>query len=205
MCFPQSTPVDHSAEIARQQEQARKERITTGQGKIDNAFGMFDPAYFDKYKTDFLNYYNPQVDKQFGLAKQDLRYNLARKGTMDSTPGQYEFGKLVDSYGQRRNEVASNANSAMAGQKATVESNKASLYQENTASADPSLAAQSAVSRVGALSTPPVYSPLADLFAGAVNGASAVRYGSYNAMPAGYAPFFSPGYYSSPGSGRVVN
>lgn len=203
MCFQQSQPVDHSAELARQEEQARKGRILQGQGKIDSAFGMFDEPYFDHFKSDYLNYYTPQVDKQFGRAKQDLSYDLARKGVTNSTPGNKRFADLIDMYGQRRNEVASNALSATAGLKTQVEANKSELYNQNTTSADPSLAAQNSVSRVNSLTTPPVYSPLADLFAGAVNGGAQYLGQQNRGLPSGYAPYFAPGYYSS-SSGRVV-
>lgn len=205
MCFPQqSQPVDNSAALARKEEQARKARILEGQGKIDQNFSLFDDDFFNRYRGDYLNYYNPQVDKQFGDARMGLRYDLARRGVMNSTPGQHRFADLIDMYGQRRNEVASNAQSAVSGLRGQVEQNKAELYQQNTTSADPSLAAQGAVSRVNSLTTPPAYSPIGDLFAGVVNSGAGMVNQQQNRMPAGYSPYFQPGYYSVP-SGRVVN
>lgn len=206
MCFSQQQPVDHSAEIARQEEQARKTRIVAGQGKIDDAFKVFDPAYYDKFKSDYTNYYNPQVDKQFTNARRDLGYQLANQGISNSTPGNRRFADLIDLYGQRRDQVAQNALTATAGLKTDVENNKATLYDQNTTAADPSLAAQNSVMRMNALTTPQPYSPLADLFSGVIN-TGATAYGARNyGLPGGYAPYFQPGYYGggSSGSTRVV-
>lgn len=197
-----SPPRDNSADVARQEEQARQSRILTGKGEIDNAFSAFNPEFFQSYLNDFLGHYNPQVDKQFKDTKQDLRYDLARRGTLNSTPGQNRFADLLGMYGERRDVLASNANAAVAGVKSDVESNKNALYAQNIASADPTLAAQSAVGRVGTLMTPPVYSPLADLFAGAINSYGAVQQGAGQRLPAGYQQQFQPGYYGGSPSGR---
>lgn len=204
MCFGgQQQPVDHSAEIARQEEQARKTRILAGQGKIDDQFKVFDNSYYDKFKNDYLANYNPQVDQQFGNARRDLRYQLADRGIVNSTPGNRRFADLIDLYGQRRNQVAQNALSATQGLKTDVENNKAELYNQNTTAADPSLAAQNSVSRLNALTTPQPYSPLGDLFAGILNGGANAFGASRNALPPGYGQYFQPGYYSA-GSSRVV-
>lgn len=203
MCFAQPVPEDKSAKIARQQEQARKAAITTGQGRIDDAFQFFDDDYFSGFQNDYLNFYNPQVDKQFTDTRQKLKYDLARKGTLNSTPGQTKFGDLITDYTDRRNEVSSNALAKTAQLRGDVESNKAQLYQQNTTAADPSLAAQSAASSVNALSTPPVYSPLADLFGGFINSYATNYAANQQKLPAGYAQLFNPG--SSSGStGKVI-
>lgn len=198
-----SPPQDNSAAIARQQEQERQKRIDEGKSKIDSAFSVFDPAYYDKFKQDYLNYYNPQVDKQFTDSRKDLRYNLVRAGIDDGTPGQKAFGDLTKAYGDRRTELASNALEATNKVKSQVESNKNDLYAQNTASADPSLSAIQALSSAGSLQSPPAFSPLSSLFSGLVNAGAAYTYGQNRALPAGYSQAFSSG---APigGSSRVV-
>lgn len=204
MCFPQQQPQDNSAELARQQEQERQARITEGKQKIDDAFSVFDPAYYDKFKSDYENVYNPQVDKQFTDARKALRYNLARAGTEDSTPGQTAFGKLTEGYGDQRRAVESKALEATNNIKSQVESNKSDLYTQNTASADPSLSAISAVGRAGSLQSPPSFSPLADLFSGLTNAGAAYVYGQNKALPAGYGNAFRSGLPTGSSSGYVV-
>lgn len=198
-----SPPQDNSGEIARQQEQARQARIAQGKENIDKAFEVFTPDYFDKYKQDYLDYYNPDVDRQFTEARKDLRYNLARAGTADGTPGQKAFSDLILAYGDQRRAVASKALEAVNSVRSDVEQNKSDLYSQNVATADPSLAAASAVGRAGSLQTPPSYSPLGDLFSGFTNAGAAYVYGANKSLPAGYRNAFQTGL-PSQGSGYVV-
>lgn len=203
MCFGGSQPKDRSAEIARQQEQERTQRINEGKKSIDDAFSVFTPDYYDKVKGDYEGYYNPQVDEQFTDARKDLRYNLARAGIQDSTGANTAFGKLVDDYGDQRRTVASKALEASGNIRSQVESNKNDLYAQNTASADPSLSAISAVGTAGSLQTPPSFSPLGDLFAGATQAGANYIYGANRSLPQGYRNAFSSNLPAS-GSGYVV-
>jgi hypothetical protein len=201
MCGPKP-PRDNSAEVARQQEQERQDRINAGKAKIDQSFSIFTPDYFDQFKTDYLNNYNPQVDEQFEDARKGLRYNLARAGTQDSTAGQKAFGDLTEDYGDRRREIASKALEATNNIRSQVEQNKSELYSQNVAAADPSLAAITAAGRAGSLQSPPSFSPLADLFAGATNAGAAYYYGQQKGLPEAYRNSFKSGLPS--GSGYVV-
>lgn len=207
MCFAPSLPKDNSAEIARQQADEREAKITQGKQSIDSAFGVFDPQYYQKYQDAYTANYDPQVDKQFTEARKGLKYNLARAGTTDSTGGQKSFGDLVTSYDDARRDVASQAVDATNQLKSNVEQQKSDLYNQNSASADPSLSAISAVSRAGSLATPATYSPIGDLFSGIVNGAGAYYAGQNQALPAGYKyALTTPGStLPGSGSGRVVN
>jgi hypothetical protein len=206
MCGPKP-PKDNSAEIARQQAVEREAKINQGKQSIDNAFGVFDPQYYQKYQDAYTANYNPQVDRQFQQAKQQVQYNLARKGTTDSTIGQKNFGDLVTGYDDARRQVASDAADASNKLRQNVESQKSQLYAQNSASADPSLSAIQAVSSAGSLRTPANYSPIGDLFSGLVNTTASYMAGQNQGLPAGYrAALLTPGSTlpSGGGSGRVV-
>lgn len=207
MCLPsQDTPEDNSAEIARQQAVEREGKITQGKSSIDSSFGVFDPAYYDQYTKANTDYYNPQADKQFGDARQKMKYNLSRAGIQDATEGQRQFGELTHTYEGARRDIASQAQDATNKLKTSVDATKGDLYAQNSASADPSLSAIQAVSRAGSLQTPATYSPLGNIFAGLANTGTAYMNGQNKALPAGYGGAFAPGA-SLPGggSGRVVN
>jgi hypothetical protein len=203
---PPPAPRDNSARVARNQERARRRRINVGEGAITRTFDRtFNPAYFSDFRNDYLGYYNPQVDEQFGDARQALRYDAARKGTLNSTAGQTRFSDLVGDYSRARQDVAANALAATNTQRANVNQNRNQLLAQNTAAANPNLAARSAVGSVGALTAAPTYSPLADIFASALNSIASYQSGANNRLPAGYDQFFAPGYYSNRSSGRVVS
>ncbi|MGZ5923511.1 MAG: hypothetical protein ACXWK2_02950 [Rhizomicrobium sp.] len=206
MCLSGSAPVDNSGEVARQQAADREAKITQGKQSIDQAFNVFDPAFYDKYTKAFTNNYDPEVDRQFGLAKQGVLYDTARKGTTDSTPGQKQFADLTHDYGVQRQNIASQAIDATNKLRSNVDAQKTNLYAQNSSSADPSLSAIQAVSSAGSLGQPAQYSPLGNLFAGAINGGAQYIAGQNNRLPAGYARAFAPGATlpSGSGSGRVV-
>lgn len=211
MCTAPKTPQDNSAQVAIQQQQDRENRIRQGQGNIDKAFTQFTPDYYSKFTKSYEDVYNPQVDEQFGNARRDTRYNLARTHTLDSTPGFNAFDKLTEAYGNQRQAVASDALSATNALRGQVEDQKSKLYGLNTAAADPSLAGQQAVSSIGALQTTPKYSPLGDLFGSLVNSSAGYAKGRYDSLPPGYPELFgsrgfAPGgsLPSAGGSGRVV-
>lgn len=193
MCLSPSLPQDNSARIARQQEQQREARIDKGKNRIDAAFKGFTPDYYKGVQNDYEGYYNPQVDKQFSNTRQDLRYNLARGGIQDSSAANTAFGKLVDSYNDQRRAVADRALEASNNIRSQVEGEKNQLYSQNTASADPSLAAISAAGAAGSLQSPPAFSPLADLFSGAANAGAAYLYGNNKSLPSGYGNAFRTG------------
>lgn len=204
MCYPQAE--DNSGVAARRREEARRERIETGKQRIDDAFSVFSPEYFQGVSKDYQGYYNTQVDDQFDDARQGLKYNLARAGIQDSTAANKTFGKLTDAYSDRRREVADKALEASNNIRSQVEQNKNQLYSQNTASANPSLAAISAVGTAGSLQSPPAFSPLGDLFSGLVNGAATYYAGSNRGLPPQYRPYFAgSGLPSGGGSSYVVS
>lgn len=205
MCFNSSAPKDNSADVARQQAVEREGKITEGKAGIDKAFGVFDPQYYDNYTKAHTDYYNPQADKQFGDARQKMKYNLSRAGIQDATEGQRQFGELTNTYEGARRDIASNAIDATNKLKMNVDTQKGDLYAQNSASADPSLSTISAVSRADSLQSPASYSPMGNIFSGLANAGTGYIAGSNRALPAGYAGAFAPGA-SLPGggSGRVV-
>lgn len=207
MCLTPSTPPqDNSAALARQQATEREAKITQGKSSIDNAFGVFDPAFYDKYTKAYTDNYNPEVDRQFGVAKQQLEYGTARRGVQDSTQGQKEFGDLTRDYTGQRTNIASQAIDATNKLRGTVDSQKGDLYAQNSASADPSLSALQATTSANSLTTPGSYSPLGNVFAGAINSGAQYLNNQRGALPSGYAAAFAPGAsLPSGGSGRVIS
>ena len=50
-----SAPRDNSAELARQAEVARQNRITTGQTYIDRAFDQYNDDFYNNYQQTLQN------------------------------------------------------------------------------------------------------------------------------------------------------
>jgi hypothetical protein len=147
------------------QEEKRQADIKTGQGNIDTAFSQFDPAYYDKFKTDYTGYYTPQIADQYATAKDKLAATLAGRGTLDSTVGARKFAQLdktrADSEADIGNQSADAANTL----KKSVEDTKTNLYQVNQSAADPAGISAQAIGQASAVAAPKALSPLGQVFA----------------------------------------
>jgi hypothetical protein len=204
MCTP-SIPKDNSAELAAQQAAQRQAQITQGQGAIDSAFSKFDDNYFNEYNKAYTANYDPQVDEQFGIAQKNLKYNVARRGMLDSTNAIDLNDRLNNSYGQQRQQIAADAIGATNNLKNAVQGQKSQLYALNESAADPTLAASNATAAAGTIPNTPQYSVLGDLFSGLVNAGTGYAAGqsrnnpyiTSGRAPGGYLP-------TGNGSGRVI-
>lgn len=205
MCIPKP-PKDNSAEIARQQEEARQAKVTEGQKSIDDTFGQFNDDYYGNINKGYSDYYNPQLDQKYKDAVEKLTYQLGRQGILQSTAADKRFGEAKEQYDLTRTDVANRALSAEQEVKSNVENQKNSLISLNTSAADPSLISSRASASAAGLNSAPVYSPIGDIFAGLINqGANQVAL-----QQAGYQgfglPLPKPQYnIGGTGTGSVVN
>lgn len=187
------------AKQARQDEQARQQRIREGTKRIGDIFGkQFNDQFFTDTQGKYMAYATPQLAEQHGDAQKELTYALARSGTLESSSRADLASKLQQQYEIQRQKVADEAlgykTKAMTG----VEDARSNLIAMLNATGDAQGAANAAMTRAKALSQPPAYSPLANLFAdftGAL-GARAAAERSYAMAGAAGAPgvrSFSPG------------
>lgn len=199
-------PKDNSAEIARQQEEARQAKITQGKSSIDQAFSQFDDPFYQNISKSYTDYYEPQVQDQYKQALDKLTYNLGRQGVLQSTTANDQFSKLEDKLKQTETDIGSKATDTASQQKANVQAQLNDLYSLNTSSADPSLVSSRAAAASTGLRTVPSFSPIGDIFAGLINqGANGVA-AQQNGYPGLGLPFIKqPTYVSDTGTGSVVN
>lgn len=194
---------DIAIDEALRLERERAQRIAQGKGQIKSAFDVFDKAFYRNYKNDYLNYYQPQLDQQFGDARRAVRYDAARRGVDTSTPGINRFSDLVDLYAGQRRDLAASARGAKNDLKSQVATAKNTLFNQNAIAADPSLAHQGASAAVGAIQAVPQYSQLGNLFAGFVNGANTVYQNRQAMLPPGYGPLLRQNVATAPTTSPV--
>jgi hypothetical protein len=172
MCFAGSPPKDNSAEIARQQEAERQDRINAGRAKIDETFGQFNEPFFDERQKSYTGYFMPQLDDQYHDTRRKAVLSLARTGNLNSGSGARQLGDLQEQYELNRGAIADKSLDFGNQARTSVENARQDLYTTNRASADPSGAAASALSRAGTLTTAPAFSPLGNVFADFINNIS---------------------------------
>lgn len=185
MCMG-GAPEDRSAEIARQQEAERQQRVKAGTVKIDEAFSGFNDDYFSGVGKAYSDYYAPQLDRQYQAARDRTTYALADSGGLDSTAAGSKFGNLTADYGVQRQQIEDRAIGAQQDLRGQVEQNRSELIRQLETGSGVESTAQTALARAQSLSAPQTFSPLGDLFAqytGNVRNNVALQGAGYTGSP----------------------
>jgi hypothetical protein len=178
----------NEAKRAREDEQRRQERIRGGTTAINSIFdggtyrpitnasgrvaygdevtkpGQFTDDFFNQRRQSFLDYAQPQVDEQYGDARKELTFALARGGLLDSSVRGQKSGELQKMFDLNSQNVADQALSYETQARTGVEDARQNLIATLSATGDAQGAVNSALSRSAALSQSPAYSPLGQLF-----------------------------------------
>lgn len=153
------------AKKARQDEQARQDKIRTGTGRVNSIFdSQFNDDYFKGQQQKFLDYANPQLEDQYGEAQKQLTFALTRGGLLDSSVRGEKAGELQKKYDLNKQQIADEALAQSGKARNSIEDARSGLLSALNASGDAEGAANEALTRASALSQPAAYSPLAQLF-----------------------------------------
>lgn len=127
--------------------------------------GGFDDAFFNDYKQKVLDYYQPDEQRQYDSAQRDLKYSLARAGTLQSSTAADKQGELAYSDALQKANIVANANSQEGQLKSQIQSNKQALINQLYSTEDPTLTANLAESSAQATRLQdPTLTPAAALF-----------------------------------------
>ncbi|TXN10700.1 hypothetical protein FV219_06040 [Methylobacterium sp. WL122] len=155
-------------------EANRQATVRQGTQQINDTFGQFDDAFFDKQRQSYLNFALPQLDDQYGKAQRDLTFSLARDGNLNSSAQSYQNGQLQKAYDTNRTTIADQGQNYANQARSSVEDARSGLITTLNATGDASGAANSALARSSALAQPPAYSAIGDAF-GAITGGLATQ------------------------------
>ena len=184
-------------------ELLRQHKVNLGKIGIDQAFSKFDDDYYKKYRDDYTGYYFPQLDEQYGKVTDKMTAILADRGILSSSIGSNKFADLAKEHSNARTNISNEALDAANKLRAQVESAKSNLYSLNEASADPQAINAQAIGQATALVAPPTYSPLGNIFAGALDAFGNYMSARQNRPYQNRSMYISP-YPTGYGSGRVV-
>jgi hypothetical protein len=190
------------ANRARRIENRRIQRINKGEKRIDKIFGKFDKGFYKTYQNKYVNFYQPEIDDQFGDAQDELTYALARAGTLKSSIAGGKQADLRSAYKTQQAVTLSQAQDATSALRGNINNEKSGLISLLNATGDANRASNEALSRSQQLfREAPAYDPLGDIFAGVASGVGSYYAGqqerdAYDAYFGGRAP--------SSGSSRVV-
>lgn len=149
-----------------QQQAAHDAAVGQGKQNIDSAFSQFTPDYFKGITGAYEKAYNPQLDDQFGIARDQLTSALAGNDTLGSTAGANATAQLEKQYHTSQADIAGKGQDAANSLQGQVNNSKTGLYTMNQSAADPLMAQSQATAATGALVAPQNYPSLGNVFQG---------------------------------------
>lgn len=155
---------DGGAAQARADEAARQARIKAGVAGIDKQFGQFDDGFYKGRQNAYSAFAAPQLNDQYKQNKDQLAYSLARSGLTNSSEGIRQGGVVQRDYALGQQQIADQGITEAQKARQAVEDNRNSLINQLQATADPTLAANSALREAGVLAMKPGFSPIGNLF-----------------------------------------
>lgn len=132
--------------------------------------GGFDDAFYQNRRNAYMDYANPQLERQYKDAVQQLTFALGRNGLLDSTVRADRTGKLQTDYDTQRQGIADKAIDYENQARNSVEQARQNLISTLNVTGDASGAANSAVTQAKNLQAAPAFDPLASLFEDATAG-----------------------------------
>lgn len=192
MCTGGGGGSDDAAKEARKAEEARQKRIEEGTKSINEQFARFDEPFFNSVEQAALDYYVPQLHDQYGDTREGVIKRLAREGNLEASTGSKQLGDLTDAANFGYTQVADRARSLSSQQRARIEQEQSRLLSQLSATADPAAAAAQSQAASLALTAPPEYSPIGDVFARfGQNAAKQIEYAREDYKNS-FSPLFGP-------------
>ena len=149
----------------------------TSQYDTGQTSGGFDDAFYNKYKQAVLDYYQPQVDKQYSDAKKQAVYGLGRSGNLISSAANDLNADLATQNDVNVAGVRNQADTAAGDLRSQVNTEEQKAVSQLYATEDPEVAAQQSLASVRDISnTTPQMSPLSALFnVATIGGANVLK------------------------------
>lgn len=153
-------------------ERAIKEgRLMAGNPTTQQVQGQFNDNFFNSIADNYTNFALPQLQEQHTKAGDELIYDLARTGNLDSSTRATKGAELQKAYDLNKQSIADKALSLKNDTKNAVEDARFNIISQLNATGDADGAANAAMTRASALSQPSMdFSPLTGLFADFTSG-----------------------------------
>lgn len=172
-------------EVDRQRaaEEARQRRIAQGKQQLNQIFGGLTQGanpLWEQHEQAYLDYANPQLQDQYGDAREGLGYTLARQGQLSSSLAGERFADLSRDNQIQQGEIADRARGYGNRARQNISDQRQSLMALLQSSADPSATSSQARSAVSSLQERPSFTALGPLFQNVTAGLGAARQGMQN-------------------------
>jgi hypothetical protein len=153
---------DDGAKEMRRQEAERQAQIAAGTKNVNEAFGGFTDDYYGGIEQAYLEYYAPQLQRQYKDARQQII--LKSPGGTANSGFAKRMAELEQMYQQEQGAMRGRALDASRNRRAEVEQNRSNLLGQVNTGLKAASAAELATQQAKYLSQPATFSPLADIF-----------------------------------------
>lgn len=201
MCGPSGD--GGASAMARQNEEARQSRVRAGMNSIDSAFSGFNDAYYADFEKKNLDMARPNIAAQAREANDKTLFGLARSGNMGASTAAKQYGDVATRNDQALLQASDTARAAASGLRRDVENQRDNLVGQLNMTADSGAAANAATTQASALTRPPTYSPVTNIFADVTGQIAANEQARRLGQPGWGFGFSTPGI-GSAAKGRSV-
>jgi hypothetical protein len=149
----------------RDRESEAEQRLTQGRARVNTNFDAnFTPDFYNQYAKALMDYWQPDMDRQYGDAQRSLNYTFAEGQPGGGSAPAEAFGRLKEAY-DRSLLTAQDNSKAQANQlRGTNEGQRSALLAQLDQGTDPSSVVATSNNVIGNIPRPPTYSPIGDLF-----------------------------------------
>jgi hypothetical protein len=126
--------------------------------------GQFTDDFFTGLERNYLDYYLPQFTRQAEDADRGLRINLGRTGNLSSSFGARELARLAEDKEMNRRRIIDESIKYGSDQRKALEDTRGNLIGQLESGAGIENVAGQAAAQARAMTAPPAFSPLGDLF-----------------------------------------
>lgn len=133
-------------------------------GYTEEVPGQFTDDFFTGLERNYLDYYLPQFTRQAEDADRGLRINLGRTGNLSSSYGAREMARLAEDKEMNRRRIIDESIKYGSDQRKGLEDTRGNLIGQLESGAGIENVAGQAAAQARAMTAPPAFSPLGDLF-----------------------------------------
>lgn len=149
----------YAAENAR-----RAAALKEGNAGIDAQFAQFDDSYYSGREKAYLDYANPQLDKQYKDSLKQLVFALSRTNNLNTSAGAEARADLEGQRAKQAQALVDGSRAVSNQARADVADQRQNLVTMLNSTYDPAATMESARSRSDMLASAPSFDTIGDLF-----------------------------------------
>lgn len=166
--YAEAVQINPGADYGDAQWEIRYDGMAEPTGEM-RTFAGYQPYLDDRRKT-MLDFYRPELERQYGEASDQLKYGLARAGQTLSTQGAKQYGTLTNQYDARQTEMLSAVDSDVNATRDRFEQTRNALEDMLLSTGDAARVANRSLTQLDKIyEETPAINPLGDVFANLVS------------------------------------